>query len=307
MKRVASKSGLLQALPAAELEPGTLLPLLRERAAGARRDGTLPPLAVRSEVVEQEGIAFQARLIEAASGKEPSAPAPPRQDPAWADPALFVAPVGPSHVALLSTRPLFDQHLIVATRTFEDQRTQLTQKDCEALLVVLTELDGLAWYDARPSAGAPSAHKHFDAVPLEDDHLTPLPLDSVLHSARADQPVWSVPGLPFRHACAPMDPDWTNPEKDCGASLHACYRALMRAAGLSVQASPGSHAFTGAYHLLATRKWLLLIPRAQERVEDLAVEAPAFAGVFLVRSAAQLAALKRHGPLTVLRHVAFPA
>ncbi len=299
MKR-ASKPSFMDTLPTAALTPGTLLPLLRERAAAARRDGTLPPIHINTEILEQDGIAFQVRLLEARSGGG---------SPhllSRLDPALFVASISPSHVALLNRDALFDHHLIVATRAGEGQHAQLTQKDCEALLIVLTELDGLAWYDAGPAHGLASSCKHFDVVPLTEANLSPLPLDPLLYSARTDQPVWSVPGLPFRHACAPMDPDWTNPEKDCGASLHACYRTVMRTAGMPVQASTGSHALTGAYNLLITRKWLLLIPRTQECADDLTVMPPAFAGSFVVRTAAELNMLKRLGPMTALRQVSFP-
>lgn len=230
----------------------------------------------------------------------------PASGPSLLDPSLLVASISPSHLAFLSTEALCDDQLLIATRTNEDNRAQLTQKDCEALLIGLTEIDGLAWYDAGPAAGARALHKHFHLIPLTGNELSPLPLDPLLQNARTDQPIWSVPGLPFRHACAPMDPDWTNPEKDCGASVHACYRALMRTVGLPVQASTGSHAATGAYNLLATRKWLLLIPRAHDCVAGIPVQAPAFAGIFAVKTAAQLAALRRHSPLAVLQQAACP-
>ena len=103
-----------------------------------------------------------------------------------------------------------------------------------------------------------------------------------------------------------MDRDWTNPEKDSGASLHACYRSLLRAVGLSVEASPGTHAPTAPYNLLITRKWLLLVPRSQECFEGISINALGFAGAFLVKNLSQLEILRRAGPMTALERVSLP-
>jgi ATP adenylyltransferase len=100
-----------------------------------------------------------------------------------------------------------------------------------------------------------------------------------------------------------MDLDWTNPEKNSGASLHASYRKLLRAAGLSVDATSGSHMPTARYNLLVTRKWKLLVPRSRECFEGISINALAFAGAFLVKDNQQLETLRRVGPMAALQHV----
>jgi len=221
------------------------------------------------------------------------------------DPDLFVAPISPTHIALLNKFNVIEHHLLLVTRAFEDQRCQLTQKDCEALLIGLTEIDGLAFYNAGPEAGASQLHKHLQLLPL-DATMVPLPIDPLFRFAHADGMVGTVPRLPFRHTYAPMDCDWTNPEKDSGASLHACYRQLLHAAGLSVDASPGSHTSTAPYNLLMTRRWMLLVPRSRECFEGISINALGFVGAFLVKDVQQLATLRRFGPMTALRHVTIP-
>lgn len=61
---------------------------------------------------------------------------------------------------------------------------------------------------------------------------------------------------------------------------------------------------TGPYNLLATREWMLLVPRSTECFHGISVNALGFAGALLVRDAEQLALLERHGPMTALRAVA---
>jgi ATP adenylyltransferase len=258
------------------------------------------------EVIEEDGVPFQVRILESLAMKERAKAPGSNANPFLPyDPDLFVAPISPTHIALLNKFNVVEHHLLLVTRAFEDQRCQLTQKDCEALLIGLTEIDGLAFYNAGPEAGASQSHKHLQLLPL-DATMAPLPIDPLLRFAQTDGMVGTVPRLPFRHSYAPMDRDWTNPEKDSGASLHACYRQLLHAAGLSVDASAGSHASTAPYNLLMTRRWMLLVPRSRECFEGISINALGFAGAFLVKDAHQLATLRRFGPMTALRQVTLP-
>jgi ATP adenylyltransferase len=288
------------------LTPGSLHGTLLERTATARRSGAIQRLPTTMEVIEQNGIPFQVRVLQDLAGKGRTTAPSSNADPFLPyDPELFVAPISPTHIALLNKFNVVEHHLLIVTRVFEDQQSQLTQKDCEALLIGLTELDGLAFYNAGRVAGASQSHKHLQLVPLNEE-LAPLPIDSLLRFPQADAIVNSLPGLPFRHVAAPMDPDWTNPEKHSGASLHATYRKLLRAAGLSVDASTGSHMRTAPYNLLVTRKWMLLVPRSHECFEGISINALGFAGALLVNDKRQLEILRRLGPVTALHYVTVP-
>jgi ATP adenylyltransferase len=57
------------------------------------------------------------------------------------------------------------------------------------------------------------------------------------------------------------------------------------------------------YNLLVTDRWMLVVPRSRERFEGISINALGFAGALLVRDPAQLAAVERAGPMSVLRHV----
>lgn len=288
------------------LTPGTLRTSLLERTAHARRSGAVQSIPTTTEVIEQNGVAFQVRVVATLKTKETEKAARPKANPFLPyDPDLFVASLSPTHVSLLNKFNVVEHHLLIVTRSFESQQMQLTQKDCEALLIALTEIDGLAFYNAGPVAGASQPHKHLQMIPLDDSTIAPLPIEPLLRFAKTD--TGTVPGLPFRHAYAAMDRDWTNPEKDSGASLHACYRALMRAVGFSVEATPGTEASTAPYNLLVTRKWLLLVPRSQECFKGISINALGFAGAFLVNDVSQLEILRREGPMTALQHVALPS
>lgn len=289
------------------LSPGTLRTSLLERTAHARRTGAIQSIPTTMKVIEQNGVPFQVRVVAHLETKEAGKVARPRADPFLPyDPDLFVASISPTHVALLNKFNVVEHHLLIVTRAFEDQQTQLTQKDCDALLTALIEIDGLAFYNAGAIAGASQPHKHLQMIPLEEPTVSPLPIEPLFRFAKMDGATGTIPRLPFLHAYAPIDRDWTNPEKDSGAWLHACYHALVRAVGLSVDTTPSTHATTAPYNLLVTRKWLLLVPRSQECFEDVSINALGFAGAFLVKDSSQLEILRRVGPMTALQHVSFP-
>ena len=289
------------------LKPGTLRTSLLERTAHARRCGAIRSVPTTLEVIEQNGIAFQVRVVEALAKKEAAKAAPANANPFLPyDPELFVASLSPTHIALLNKFNVVEHHLLIVTRTFEDQQSQLTQKDSEALLIALTEIDGLAFYNAGPVAGASQRHKHLQLIPLPPSNEPRLPIEPLLRFVQMDGATGTIPGLPFLHAYAPMDRDWTNPEKDSGASLHASYRALLRAVGLPVDAAPGSTAVLPPYNLLVTRRWMLLVPRSREFFEGISINALGFAGALLVKDAAQLAMLRKRGPMTALQNVTLP-
>lgn len=283
-----------------QLTPGTLQAILLERTANARRCGTLEFLTTTTDVIEQDGVPFQVRVLESSGTEKIDKAARSNVDPFLHDADLLLAPLSATHIALINKFTALEYHLLMATRAFEDQRCQLTQKDCEALLIGLTEIDALCFYNAGHEAGANQTHKHLHLLPL-DATIAPLPIEPLLRFAQTDRMI--VPRLPFRHAYAAMDHDWTNPEKDSGASLHACYRKVLHAAGLSVDATSGSHGLTAPYNLLMTRKWMLVVPRAHACFQNILVDALGFVGMFLVKDRQQLATLRRFGPMTALQHV----
>jgi ATP adenylyltransferase len=78
---------------------------------------------------------------------------------------------------------------------------------------------------------------------------------------------------------------------------------MLQVLGLS---NENSHQQAGAYNLLATREWMLLVPRSLESFESIPVNSLGFAGTLAVRSQEQIQILIEQGPMTVLKNVAVP-
>ena len=108
--------------------------------------------------------------------------------------------------------------------------------------------------------------------------------------------------LRFRHRCALLGsvPDDVTA---AGTYLHEVYDRAMDA--LELHAKPAS-GVVPSYNVVLTRRWLLVVPRAQSEAHGISVNSLGFAGTFLVKSPAALASLRAQGPFAVLAAVSQP-
>jgi ATP adenylyltransferase len=262
----------------------------------ALQGGALQSLSTAAEFVEQDGIHFLVRQLANLARKEvDKSGAKPSHNPFLPyEQDLYVGDVSDTHVCLLNKFNVVDHHLLVVTRMFEDQETALNQQDFEALWYCLLEYDGLGFYNAGQTAGASQRHKHLQVVPLPmASQGSRIPIEPrLLEDARR-----GVHSLPYQYRFMRL-PALRSPREAAAATLNR-YRAMLREFGLLRESDA-----TGPYNLLITREWLLLVPRVQESVEGIPINALGFAGALLVKNDRQWALLKQQGPLTVLSRVA---
>jgi ATP adenylyltransferase len=260
---------------------------VEERTRQAIAAGALAPIETVAEVVEQDGVRFVVRRVSSLARKHavPATPLVP-----W-DERLFVADVPPAHTMILNKFPVIGRHALVVTRRFVPQEALLDGDDFAALCACLADWDALAFYNGGRAAGASQPHKHLQLVPRGLDEAGDLPIAPRVARAQGA----TVPGFRFPHAFARCDAG-AGPE----ARLAACRRLLM---AIGVRELPGGLQ-SAPYNLLATREWMLAVPRAREKFEGISVNALGFAGSLFVRDAAQLARVRDAGPMNVLGAVA---
>lgn len=295
-------------------EPGTLQAKVQVRTAHAMQRGAIVTIPTRFELVEQAGVNFLIRIVSNLVRKvqanvdqrHPSKAVNTDQDPFLPyDQDLFVADISDTHVCLLNKYNVLDHHILMVTRTFQEQESFLTLSDIEAVLLCLTEFEGLAFYNAGEAAGASQRHKHLQMVPLPlTAEVSHLPIEPLLETARFEGTIGRAPGLPFSHVLVRMNPEWIAFPLKGAQELLKQYLHLLQTLGLADGGTGEETRSPGPYNLLVTRQWLLLVPRSTECFEDISVNALGFAGGFLVKNEAQLDRLKTCGPMTALRHVA---
>lgn len=289
--------------------PGTLRERISHVTQQALASGALHSLPTTYEFVEQAGVRFVVRRLAVLERKAEAR----RQQEAKKtvqgvdfDPFLpyeddlYVADLGEKHVCLLNKFNVFDHHLLIVTKAFEEQEALLNLEDFSALAHCMSEFEGLAFYNGGSVAGASQRHKHLQYVPLPLASEGPaIPTERLIQEA-LDTKVASNAGLPFRCAVAPLSASFVAPASVIAQQLHAIYLSLFESLGLhttsSLQPAP--------YNLLATCHWMMLIPRSQEHYETISVNALGFAGSLFVRNQAEMDLLCAAGPMQVLTEVA---
>ena len=293
------------------LQRGSLGPAIAGRARHALACGAMQPIETTEDIITDAGVDFIVRRVSSLTRKDARTEhgERPGQTPANPflphEPDLFVADVSESHFALLNKFNVIEHHLLIVTRSFVHQETLLDVGDFEALAACMAEIDGLAFYNGGAVAGASQPHKHLQLAPLPLVKTgPPVPIEPLFRPLGGKAGMLRVPLLTFCHAFAWMEHLSFEDVKGVARQMHALYRELLAAAGLRAVQTGGEARQSGPYNLLATRRWMLLVPRREERFDSIAVNALGFAGSLFVRDEAQLALLMRAGPMAVLRETA---
>ncbi len=297
--------------------PGTLWSKTLDRTEKALRTGTLRPIFTRSTFIHDGGVDFLVRIVsslvrkseEKKEHKKKTTPEKQHTNPFLPyEENMFVTDISDTHVCLLNKFNVIDHHLLIVTRSFEEQESLLTLQDFEAIWICMAEFDGLAFYNGGEIAGSSQRHKHLQMIPLPMADKGPkVPIEPLLTSARLEGNLGFIPGLPFVHVLTRPVPVLTAPPRDAATELFKLYRAMLYAVGLNSQSAPYDSTQSGPYNLLLTREWMLLVPRSDEFFESISVNALGFAGALLVHDELQMELIKDMGGMAVLERTAVTA
>ena len=286
---------------------------VRRQSRAALMSGALQPIETDYEIIEAGNLPLVLRVVASLERKARLAAArtggPPPADPFMPpyDEDLYVGEVGAGHVALLNKFNVLADHLLLVTRDYRSQDTWLDHADFEALWTALGGCEALGFYNGGEVAGASQPHKHLQVVPLPlgPAHVA-LPVATALAEAHLHGGVMIAPKLPFRHAIVPVPPAWLADPVLGAREGHRAYERLLRAVGVANSAPPG-YRQTAPYNLLASRRWMWLIPRSSGEVEGICVNALAYAGALLARDREQAQRIRALGPMAILARASFAA
>lgn len=280
---------------------------LRIRLAASTREalarGTLHPLTTRVEHMRDGDVDFAVRTL-VRRPEKPRAPTGDATDPflpPW-EPGLHVADLDEDHVLLLNKYSVLPDHALIVTRGFADQTELLDEANFAPWLEVLAETNALGFYNGGVEAGASQRHKHMQAVPITArEPVFPFrPLFGRAASGTESGRIVELPGLPFTHAAARLEPEWRHSPRAAAGSITGLYRELWKFLGLE----PADGFQPVPYNLLLARDWMWLVPRRRETCEGISVNGLGFAGSLLVAGKAARERLLKKGPAAVLDAVA---
>lgn len=313
------------ALPTVRLTPGTLWSQVETQTRHAIACQALHSIQTYDQPLPTAKIPFVVRMLANIKRKEQvTAQAPPDFNPFLpCDPDLLVADLSDRHRCVLNKFNASPHHILLVTQTFEPQTDWLTAADWLAVGLSWQERDALMFYNSGDPAGASQRHKHLQLLPLPLTDTAPrVPIEAIFDQiawspqpAAAPDPdgradaitldtlnVGTIATLPFHHAIARL-PWSTWPTATAAApALAQIYRTLL--AAVNIHQPAADFWAPPAYNCLATREWMMVIPRSQSQYHAIGINALGFAGTFLVRDAAQLDRLQSDGIMTALTAVA---
>ena len=292
------------------LRPGTLWPAIVRRTQEAIAWGALQSIQTHQTFLEEGGMRFAVRI---AANLERKARERRRQARAGGDanpflppePELTVAPISDTHLAVLNKFNVVDHHLLIVTRRFEEQEALLSLADFEALWAAMAEYPALGFYNGGRVAGASQRHKHLQTIPLPLYEGGPqLPIDPLIEAVPSAEGLTRLPVLPFRHRLARLAPERLGDPVRAAWQTRRLYLEMLRTLDIPPVQVEGEQRQSYPYNLLLTRRWMMVVPRRAEHVGSTSVNAMGFAGSLFVRNEEALEAVRRVGPMTLLREVA---
>ncbi len=292
------------------LEPGSLWNKLVEQTQYARQCGALHSIETDYQFIEHNGISFLVRSLSSLARKEKAKKKQKQTNQDFNpflpyEPDLFVTDISSTHLCLLNKFNVVDNHLLIVTRDFEEQENRLNLADFLALWLCIQEIDGLAFYNGGKIAGASQRHKHLQLVPLPFiAEKCYLPIEPVIATAEFNDSIGKIPQFPFHHAIALLRVTQSDSPIDIAQGMLACYDSLLQAVSLDLDSN--SLVQPGAYNMLVTREWMLIVPRSQESFSSIAINSLGFAGSLFVRDREQIKLLEELTPMNILSKVAFP-
>ncbi len=300
------------------IQPGTLWSETTLRTKTARASGALKSIETEYHLIQQQDISFVVRTLSNLARKEHALKQQCQQetklnkigqriDPFLPyEPDLFVGNISSTHLCLLNKFNVVDNHLLIVTRAFEEQTDLLNLEDFVALWSCMQEIEGLAFFNGGKTAGASQRHKHLQLIPLPFlPDVMYLPLDQAINQITFKNSLGKIDSFPFCHSITTLDISPHCPVEIAAKIMLRSYHRLLNQVGWKLDNSNLRQKQPMAYNFLATRNWMMIVPRSQESFQNISINSLGFAGSLFVRDHASLELLKKLTPLKLLTKVAF--
>src|SRR5690606_32129601 len=111
----------------------------------------------------------------------------------------------------------------------------------------------------------------------------------------------------FLHVIVRLPHDIAGDAAGRGERTAALYRAMLGGSGIGIDGSGADPRQGGPYNLLMTREWMLAVPRTREFAHGISINGLGYAGSLFVIDEEALDAVRRVGPMNILRGVSQPA
>eukprot|EP00826_Nyctotherus_ovalis_P051224 TRINITY_DN6390_c0_g3_i1.p1 TRINITY_DN6390_c0_g3~~TRINITY_DN6390_c0_g3_i1.p1 ORF type:complete len:317 (-),score=50.60 TRINITY_DN6390_c0_g3_i1:588-1538(-) len=215
--------------------------------------------------------------------------------------SMFIAQLSPTHNLIFNKFWISPYHVLIVTKDFVAQHTPLTQTDFTEALKVMKALDGFAFFNSGPKAGASQNHKHIQAIPYNSYPDRKIPIDALIddHAGK----YFSLPYFKFKHTFygfteRDMKQFARSNFEEAAGNLREVYQTCLK--------KLGNEDLSTEYNLILTNRWAFVVLRKSEFAEsNIKINAMGFTGSFVVNQDEAIQLLKQD-PFSVLAQVSQP-
>ncbi|KAJ7346927.1 ATP adenylyltransferase-domain-containing protein [Mycena albidolilacea] len=219
------------------------------------------------------------------------------------------------YVVLLNKYSVVARHFLLVTKEFRSQASPLSPPDLVQTYLLLAAArksrhNLFAFYNCGDNSGASQSHKHVQFIPLEDEDGPPI--EYLARSVKLETPdtPFALNSLAYaNHVYRFPDRMYSFSAEKLEAVLAQAFLGLLDLVISTIRHDPDYPAGKPSYNVVITLEHMHLIPRRREvhvlseTGDKLSVNALAFAGMMLVKSERELAAVQTEGVGKILRAV----
>lgn len=279
----------------------------------AEMSGALHPCAGRQQTLWHGNLPFILRMSENAQSKDELIASRKYLEKSLGrsvnpflpyDERMYVEDISETHVCLLNKFSVVNNHVMVVKKEFEAQTQVLSQQDFEAAWKVLDAIEGLVYYSSSPTAGASVNHKHLHILPKESLSISgKLPVEYGISKDKSNR-YFQISAWNFKHLCAHSNSREVLSDDELIEKTYGQYLELM--GYLDLLDFGNESGVKGAYNLLLTRDWIMIVPRREKRSGSIPLNALSFAGILFAKTEVHHLVAKHKGPLKMFEEVTYP-
>lgn len=261
----------------------------------------LQPINCKHQIIKQLDIPFIVRVVENLKRKQKQKKEPNFNPFLPYEKDLFVMDISSTHVAILNKFNVVNNHLLLITREFEPQENLLNYHDFFALATVFEQINGLGFYNSGQLSGASQPHKHLQFIPDScSEEITNIPINNFILAHKQGEEIITIDKLPYLQKIK-FFPDTFNDKniEEKTQIITKTYNELLKSLQIKVKNNQPQQ----SYNLLVTQKWMMMIPRSQEKFKSISINSLGFAGALLVKDESQLEIINQYSPLEILGEV----
>lgn len=204
------------------------------------------------------------------------------------EPGQFITDLGKTHRLLVNKFMLAERHVLIVTKIYEPQFSELSDLDLGYTYIIALALDGFSFYNSDKISGASQKHKHMQVIPYSSANIYYLDeIKKIVNNSsgylikeQAELKHLSFPFLDKYKYCLVKFDELVMKDQDLKE-----YSKYLKSVYMRVMQELKNDKLNQSYNLIFGKNWMLAVLRKKEKSMDaVSLNALGCLGSILVKS-----------------------